>query len=109
MTTPPPVHALTDVEFAAAAKEAGYVYNGDPCDIPGKPFTPLEDAICQYIDAREALRAAEAIVYAFDDSPAWGPTPTRGAVDYRRRIAATLHNRRATYEGKLANILGEIG
>ncbi len=100
------IHALDDDEFAIASNEAGYVRNDDPCDIPGKPFTPLEDAICTYINAREALRAAEAI--AFDDSPAWGPTPTQGAVDYRRRVHATLRNRRATYEVKLASIMGEI-
>lgn len=108
MSTPSPVHALTDAEFALAAAEAGYAYNWDPCDSPGKPLTPLEDAICQYIDAREALRAAEAIAIAFDASPDWGPTPTQGAVDYRRRLIKTLHNRRATYELKLANVMGEI-
>jgi len=54
------------------------------------------------------LRAAEAIAIAFDDSPAWGPTPSQGAVDYRRRVQATLRNRRATYAAKLANIMGEI-
>lgn len=35
------IHALTDAEFARAAAEAGYVRNDDPCDIPGKPLTPL--------------------------------------------------------------------
>ena len=101
------IHALTEAEFVIAAREAGYVRNDDPSDVPGKPFTPLEDAICQYIVARR-LRAAEAIAIAFDDSPAWGPTPSQGAVDYRRRVQATLRNRRATYAAKLANIMGEI-
>lgn len=107
-TTPPPVRALNDAEFAIAANEAGYVRNGNPCDVPGVPLSPLENAICDYINAREALRAAEAIAYAFDESPAWGPTPTQGAVDYRRRIHATLRNRRSTYAVKLANLMGEI-
>ena len=108
MSTPLPVHALTADEFRIAARDAGYVYNPDPCEIPGRQFTPLECAICEYVDAREALHAAEAIVYAFDASPAWNPTPSQGAVDYRRRIIATLHNRRETYAVKLATILGEI-
>jgi len=102
------IHAFNDDEFAIAASAAGYVRNGDPCDVPGKPLTPLEDAICQYIDAREALSAAEAIAIAFDESPAWNPTPTQAAVDYRRRINATLRNRRAAYALKVANIMGEI-
>jgi len=102
------IHALTEAEFAIAAAEAGYVRNDDPCDIPGKPMTVVEDRICEYIDAREALRAAEAIAYAFDASPAWNPTPSQAAVDYRRRINATLRNRRATYEVKLANVMGPM-
>lgn len=59
-------------------------------------------------DAEFATAAAEA-GYTFDESPAWNPTPTQAAVDYRRRINATLRNRRATYEVKLANIMGQIG
>ncbi len=106
-TTPPPVSALNDDEFTIAAAEAGYVCNDDPCDIPGKPMGVVEDRICEYIDAREGLRAAEAIAQAFDASPAWSRTPSQAAVDYRRRIAATLRNRRAAYEVKLANISGE--
>ncbi len=108
-TTPPPVHALTDAEFAIASNEAGYVRNDDPCDVPGKPMSVVEDRICEFINAREALRAAEAIARAFDDSPAWGPTPTQGAVDQRRRVHATLHSRQATHAVKLAAIMGEIG
>lgn len=68
------IHALTDAEFAIAANEAGYVRNGDPLDFPGKPLTPLENAIVACIEAREGLRAAEAIAHAFVESPAWGPT-----------------------------------
>ncbi len=70
------IHALTDAEFIIAAKEAGYVGNDDPCDIPGKSFRPQEDAICAYINASAALHA-EAIAIALDDSPAWGPPPRR--------------------------------
>lgn len=85
------IHALTDAEFIIAAKEAGYVRNDDPYDIPGKSFRPLEDAICAYINASAAWSAAEAIAIALDDSPAWGPPPTQDAVDYRRRVNAALH------------------
>ncbi|MGI8405295.1 MAG: hypothetical protein ACR2OE_11135 [Thermomicrobiales bacterium] len=102
------IHALTDAEFATAAADAGYVRNGNPCDVPGVPLSPLENAICDSINAREALRAAEAIAIAFDESPAWGPPPSQGAVDRRRRITATLRRRRSTYELKLANVIGEI-
>jgi len=41
-------------------------------------------------------------------SPRSESTPTQGAVDYRRRVHATRRNRRATYEVKLATIMGQI-
>jgi len=103
MTTDPRVHALTAAEFQHAATAAGYVPNPDPCDVPGKPLTPLEDAICAYITAREALHAANAIVRAATE-----PDRFRRDARFAARAVVSLRHRRATYLAARTALMGQL-